>query len=122
MKVLVTGSSGLVGRAFQWIVEQINDSCDHYIYLTSKEADLTKEEEVKKLFQTHEPDAVVHIAANVGGLFKNMNYKVQMYEDNILMNTFRLKIRSSLSSKKSSDVIIHVYFSRRYSCARRIAS
>lgn len=100
MKVLVTGSSGLVGRAFQWIVEQINDSSDHYIYLTSKEADLTKEEEVKKLFQTHEPDAVVHIAANVGGLFKNMNYKAQMYEDNILMNTFVLKYARLFQVKK----------------------
>jgi GDP-L-fucose synthase len=32
-------------------------------------------------------DAVIHLAANVGGLFKNMNKRTEMYEDNILMNT-----------------------------------
>jgi len=42
------------------------------------------------MFSDTEPDIVVHLAANVGGILKNMNNKVSMYEDNILMNTFVL--------------------------------
>jgi len=100
MKVLVTGSSGLVGRAFQWITQTMNDINDTYIFLTSKDADLTREDDVRKIFEKHQPDAVVHIAANVGGLFKNMNCKSQMYEDNILMNTFVLKYARLFYVKK----------------------
>ena len=37
------------------------------------------------------PHRVVHLAANVGGLFKNMNFKAAMFEDNLLMNTWVLK-------------------------------
>jgi GDP-L-fucose synthase len=32
------------------------------------------------------PDCVIHLAANVGGLFKNMNQKVEMFEHNMRMN------------------------------------
>ena len=34
---------------------------------------------------------VIHLAAMVGGLFKNMKYPVKMFENNILMNTNFLK-------------------------------
>ena len=34
---------------------------------------------------------IIHLAADVGGLYKNMNNKVEMFENNILMNTNLLK-------------------------------
>jgi GDP-L-fucose synthase len=34
---------------------------------------------------------VIHLAANVGGLFKNMKYKVEMFEDNLRINMNVLK-------------------------------
>jgi GDP-L-fucose synthase len=37
-------------------------------------------------------DGVIHLAANVGGVFKNMAQPVQMYEDNMLMNTNILRV------------------------------
>lgn len=88
VKVLVTGSGGLVGKALQ--TTAYNDD-NEYIYLTSKEGDLTNEADVKALFEKHKPDIVVHLAANVGGLYKNMYFKSQMLEDNTLMNTLLLK-------------------------------
>ena len=84
MKVLVTGGSGLCGKALQRIRPD-------WIYIDSKTyGSLTKLENVQKMFSDTEPDIVVHLAANVGGILKNMNNKVSMYEDNILMNTFVL--------------------------------
>lgn len=88
MKILITGSSGLVGSALKDIYK---DDDNTYIYLSSADGDLRKEDDVKCIFDKHRPDVVVHLAANVGGLYKNMFYKSQMFEDNILMNTFVLK-------------------------------
>jgi GDP-L-fucose synthase len=84
MKVLVTGGSGLCGKALQRIRP-------NWIYVDSKKyGTLTKLENVQKMFADTKPDVVVHLAANVGGILKNMNNKLCMYEDNILINTFVL--------------------------------
>jgi GDP-L-fucose synthase len=90
MKVLVTGSSGLVGHALQEVISRHQDDYT-YVFLSSKDGDLTKEEAVKTIFEMHQPDCVIHLAANVGGLFKNMHQKSQMLEDNLMMNTLVLK-------------------------------
>jgi len=87
MKVLVTGASGLVGRALTAL-----DGVE-WISVSSKDTDLRKYDQVKDLFQKHIPfDGVIHLAANVGGVFKNMAQPVEMYEDNMLMNTNILRV------------------------------
>lgn len=94
MKILVTGSSGLVGRAFQKVTAEKEKGLAEpaeYVYLSSKDGDLTNEHDVRVLFETHRPDAIVHLAANVGGLYKNMHRCAAMFEDNLLMNTLLLK-------------------------------
>lgn len=101
MKVLVTGSSGLVGSAFRKVVQEEGQAEEHtYIYLTSKDGDLRNEETVRALFETHRPDALIHLAANVGGLFKNMYKKAEMLEDNLLMNTYLLREARRFQVKK----------------------
>lgn len=81
-KILITGSSGLVGKAIQNIVTDK----EQYIFITSKDADLTDMSETKQLFEKYKPSHVIHLAACVGGLYKNMNNKVEMLEQNLLMN------------------------------------
>lgn len=104
MKILVTGSSGLVGSALKHIVSDNvtnKESSGHtYIYLTSNDGDLTDATVVRGLFETHRPDVVVHLAANVGGLFKNMHRKAAMLEDNVLMNTLLLKYARQYAIQK----------------------
>jgi len=92
MKVLVTGASGLVGSALQTeIRSSFTEFISDWTFLSSKDGDLTSEENVRGLFERIQPDIVIHLAANVGGLFKNMEQRAKMYEDNLLMNTFVLK-------------------------------
>ena len=38
------------------------------------------------LLSQHKPTHVIHLAAMVGGLFKNMKYKVEMMTENLLIN------------------------------------
>lgn len=82
-RLLITGGSGLVGSAIKSTERPEFD----YIYFDSKSCDLTDYASTLAAFQNAKPDIIVHLAANVGGLFKNMSEPVEMFEDNILMNT-----------------------------------
>ena len=97
MKVLVTGSSGLVGSA----IKNISPNYPYdFIFVSSKDADLTDYMQTYRLFSKHKPDYVIHLAACVGGLFKNMNYKVDMFEKNTLINFNVVKYSHTFKVKK----------------------
>ncbi len=89
MLILVTGGTGLVGQAIKKI------SRDHqthtFQFLSSQNCDLTVFADTLEYFQELRPDYVIHLAACVGGLFKNMNFKVDMLEKNLLINYNVLK-------------------------------
>jgi GDP-L-fucose synthase len=87
--ILVTGGTGLVGSAIKEI--SVNYPSYEFIFLHSKFLDLRKEEETIEYFCKLKPNYVIHLAANVGGLFKNMKYKVEMFEDNMRINMNVLK-------------------------------
>ena len=85
MNILVTGGYGLIGTGIQNYIRRIN-SRDNYIFLSSKDCDLRSMEQTDRIFVEYAPDYVIHLAARVGGLYANMNYPVEFYRDNILMN------------------------------------
>ncbi len=97
LKILVTGGTGLVGKAIESISKDYNYQ---FIFLSSKDCDLTNYNETSKLFHKYTPDYVIHLAANVGGLFKNMKYKVDMFEKNVLINMNVLKCCHNFKVKK----------------------
>lgn len=86
MIVLVTGSTGLVGKAFQRIVKNHGYIDNNYYFVSSKDANLCNPEECDSLYRNIKPDIVVHLAAKVGGLFYNMEHNRDMYVDNMKMN------------------------------------
>lgn len=96
-KILVTGGTGLVGNA----IKTISKNYDYdFIFLSSKDCDLTNYTDTFELFSNYKPDCVIHLAACVGGLFKNMKHKVDMFEKNILINTNVLKVCHEIGVKK----------------------
>lgn len=88
MVVLVTGGSGLVGKAIEHVVS--NDpnisANEKWIFLSSRDADLRDKASTVALFKRLKPTHVIHLAGKVGGLFSNMKYKVEFYRENILIN------------------------------------
>lgn len=78
--LLVTGGTGLVGNALQKV-------CPDAVYIGSKDYDLTKEAEVRAMFQKYKPTQIIHLAARVGGIIDNINHPVELIHQNILMNT-----------------------------------
>jgi len=43
-------------------------------------------QQTQQLFQKHKPTHVIHLAAFVGGLYRNMKYNVEFFNDNMAMN------------------------------------
>jgi GDP-L-fucose synthase len=84
-KVLVTGGSGLVGNGIKHVSREYNNKYE-FIFISSKEYDLTIMSDTMEMFKRHKPNYVIHLAACVGGLFKNMNNKVEMLEKNLIIN------------------------------------
>jgi GDP-L-fucose synthase len=96
--VLITGGSGLVGYG---IKQHINKYPTYnFIFSSSNHCDLTNYHQTLEYFHKVKPDSVIHLAANVGGLFKNINNNVEMFEKNIAINMNVLKICHILGIKK----------------------
>ena len=97
MKILITGGTGLVGSA----INNIKDDYEYeFLFIGSKDCDLSNLELTKKLFALEKPDYVIHLAAYVGGLFKNSNQKVDMLEKNLIINFNILKCCHDYNIKK----------------------
>jgi GDP-L-fucose synthase len=86
VRVLVTGGTGLVGKAIESVVNEENIPNESWFYASSKDADLTSRESTVALFERIKPTHVIHLAAMVGGLFRNLTYKVEFYRKNVLIN------------------------------------
>ena len=95
---LVTGGTGLVGSAIKKVSE-INKEYK-FIFLSSKDCNLEDYNKTFNMFKEHKPKYVIHLAAKVGGLFKNMNHKVEMFESNMMINMNVLKCCYKFNVKK----------------------
>ncbi|KAH7882929.1 epimerase-domain-containing protein [Phlebopus sp. FC_14] len=91
--VLVTGGTGLVGKAIEYVIEHEPEGSrfgkrpgEKWIFVSSREADLRDPEQTLKLFEKYQPTHVIHLAALVGGLFANRERKMTFLRDNMLIN------------------------------------
>ncbi|GAA5874116.1 hypothetical protein JCM16303_005748 [Sporobolomyces ruberrimus] len=92
--ILVTGGTGLVGSAIEHTIshETVGSRFgkfaedDKWVFLSSKDGDLRDLQQTLAIFEKHKPTHVIHLAALVGGLFKNMKYKLTFLRDNCLIN------------------------------------
>ncbi|KAL1412058.1 hypothetical protein Q8F55_003055 [Vanrija albida] len=87
--ILVTGGTGLVGRAIQHAVESTGpfgrQPGDEWVFVSSGDCDLRDFGVTRALFERVRPTHVVHLAARVGGLFANMAAQADFLRDNVLI-------------------------------------
>ena len=76
MNILITGKSGTVGSNLEFGVG-----------FSKSKYDLRNIYHVKQLMADLHPDAIVHCAANVGGLDEHLKFKKKLFYDNIVLNT-----------------------------------
>ncbi|XP_049710147.1 GDP-L-fucose synthase isoform X2 [Elephas maximus indicus] len=87
VRILVTGGSGLVGRAIQKVVaDGAGLPGEDWVFVSSKDADLTDAAQTRALFEKVRPTHVIHLAAMVGGLFRNIKYNLDFWRKNVHIN------------------------------------
>ena len=95
MKILITGGTGMVGSAFQKV------ETDHDLILVgSRQYDLTSSDETWCMFEDNKPDAVIHLAAKVGGVKGNTDYVSDFFFENIMINANVLQTAKEFKVQK----------------------
>ena len=97
MKILLTGSHGMVGRN---IIEHPLASKYEILSPTSKELDLLDVGGVQDYISTNKPDMVIHAAGIVGGIQKNISQPVKFLVDNMYMGLNILTTSRDFGVKK----------------------
>ena len=94
-KILVTGGTGMVGKGFHEL-----DTEYDFTFVGSSDYNLLSAAQTDNMLNDTEPDAIIHLAARVGGVKSNSEYIADFYKDNILMNTNLLDSSRRFGIKK----------------------
>ncbi|XP_074552906.1 GDP-L-fucose synthase-like [Halichoeres trimaculatus] len=88
MRVLVTGGSGMMGKAVEHVVLKEGGKLEgeEWVFLSSKDADLTDLDQTKAVFERYRPTHVIHLAAKVGGIYLHMRENLHFLRDNLKIN------------------------------------
>ncbi len=85
----------MVGSAFRHI-----ESNHEIVCVGSSDYNLTSEQETRWMIKDIEPDAIIYLAARVGGVKGNTDYVADFYSENIQINTNLLSTAHEMKVKK----------------------
>jgi GDP-L-fucose synthase len=98
-KILVTGSSAVLGTAVRSISVEYPES--EFIFPTSSECNLADASATLRFFEQHKPEAVLHLAAVSGGIGLSIKHPATMLRDNIIMTFSVLEAAKKCRVKKT---------------------
>ncbi|NPA06161.1 MAG: GDP-L-fucose synthase [Chloroflexi bacterium] len=82
-RVTVTGGAGFLGS---YVVEELRRRGATDIFIPRKrDYDLVQHEAVLRLLRDAQPDIIIHLAANVGGIGANRKRPAEFFYDNLMM-------------------------------------
>jgi GDP-L-fucose synthase len=90
-RIVVTGGAGFLGSAVVRRLIAGGARPESVVAVRRAEFDLVHERDVKRLFETHRPEAVIHLAAVVGGIGANRRNPGSFYYQNMMMGALLME-------------------------------
>ncbi len=83
MRITITGGNGFLGKC---VVENLRARGYRNLFAPNhSEFDLTKYDDIQKMYDIGKPDIVIHLAAIVGGIGANRENSGKFFYDNLMM-------------------------------------
>jgi GDP-L-fucose synthase len=87
--VLVTGGAGFLGS---YVCRKLSERGATDVVVPRREDfDLRDQMAVRRLFELHNPNLVIHLAASVGGIGANMRHPGRFFYDNLMMGALLIE-------------------------------
>jgi GDP-L-fucose synthase len=96
-KIFVAGHAGMVGSS---IMRALSLRGLQAIAATHGALDLTRQAEVEKFLETHQPDVIVVAAAKVGGILANSTYPAEFLYTNVAIASNIMSTAAKIGVKK----------------------
>jgi len=97
-KVTVTGGAGFLGSV---VVQRLREAgCQRVFVPRSRDYNLVELKGVDKLYQDSQPDIVIHLAAQVGGIGANRENPGKFFYDNLMMGTQMMEVGRRVGLEK----------------------
>jgi GDP-L-fucose synthase len=87
----VTGGAGFLGSAVTRRLVALGCPPEDVVAVRRREFDLVRQDDVRRLYETHRPQVVVHLAAVVGGIGANRANPGRFFYENLMMGTMLME-------------------------------
>lgn len=96
--IIVTGGNGFLGRAVVDVLK--STGYGNLVVPRSREYDLRKEPDIRRLFDMAKPTMVIHLAAVVGGIGANLANPGRFFYDNAIMGIQLMEVSRQYGVEK----------------------
>jgi len=90
-RIVVTGGAGFLGKYLQEELLSHGVPCDNLLIPHIEDYDLTKEDNITRMYKDMNPSVVIHLAAEVGGIGANRENPGRFFYANMAMGLYLIE-------------------------------